>query len=342
MQQTRHSALDFIRSCAIFFVIAIHFFGLHTELKTAEFKGVSLFIQSMAYFFFQICIPLFILLTGYLNINKSISKKYYKNGLKVIISYIIFSILSILFRKYYLHEEYSLMKWLLKILDFSAIPYAWYIEMWIGLFLLTPFLNILYNGIPTQRNKMLLIGILFAMTALPDLLNRYGLHLLPGFWKQCYPLTFYFIGAYIQEYKPQINKWIGVAIILAVCIITPLFNLLLIHNHALIQVLGSGNGVFGTLIAIVFFLICYQMDIKSKKISTTITIISLLSLDIYLCSYIFDSLYYPYFKEHYFITQSQFGLYFFIIVPLVFISSFLMAWTRKKASRLFNFQTLFK
>ena len=28
---------------------------------------------------------------------------------------------------------------------------------------------------------------------------------------------------------------------------------------------------------------------------------------------------YPYFMEHYFVNQSQFGIYFFVIVPILFI-----------------------
>ena len=89
------------------------------------------------------------------------------------VSYFLLSVLTIFFRKYYLNDEYSLGQWLMKITDFSAIPYAWYIEMWIGLFLLTPFLNILWKGIASKSNKQLLIAILFIMTALPDFTNRY-------------------------------------------------------------------------------------------------------------------------------------------------------------------------
>ncbi|WP_252196529.1 acyltransferase family protein, partial [Bacteroides salyersiae] len=194
--QTRNVGLDIIRSFAILFVIAGHFL-MNTSFNSSIFEGGSLFIQAVAKMLFIIGVPLFILLTGYLNTNKSINKKYYKGGVRVIISYLLFSLITIIFRKYYLHESLSWIQWGLKVLDFSAIPYGWYIEMWIGLFLLTPFLNLLYKAIPDQKQKLILIGTLYIMTALPDLLNRYGVHLVPGFWQQCFPLTFYFIGAYI-------------------------------------------------------------------------------------------------------------------------------------------------
>lgn len=287
-----------------------------------------MFIQALFNPLFQTGVPLFLLLTGYLNSNKIVSKRYYKGCVRVLVAYLFFSIITILFRKYYLHEDLSWLKWILKIFDFSAIPYAWYIEMWIGLFLLTPFLNMMYKAIPSQRQKQILILTLYVMTALPDLFNRYGLHLAPGFWASCYPLTFFFAGSYIHEYRPRVDSWKLWLIMLLLCMINPVFNVLFVHNHTLIQIAGGPWGVFGTVVAIAFFLLFYQTDFKSLVLRKSLTKISLLSLDMYLCCYIFDALVYPYFMDRYFVNQSQFGIYFFIIVPILFAGSFVLAWAK--------------
>ena len=171
----RICGLDLIRVCAIFFVIAGHFFSLNTSFRVVPFAGFSMFTQSMMNTLFSVGVPLFIMLTGYLNINKKPTTAYYKGMSRVIIAYLLFSIATILFRTYYLGEELSTTQWILKIFNYSAIPYAWYIEMWIGLFLLTPFLNYLWKAIPSRNEKLLLIASLFIMTSLPDLCNRYGL-----------------------------------------------------------------------------------------------------------------------------------------------------------------------
>ena len=134
--QNRIIGLDLVRSCAILFVIAGHFFVLNTPFKNTDFGGFSMFLQAMSIPLFMTGVPLFLLLTGYLNANKTVSKRYYKGCIRVLASYFLFSLLTILFRKYYLQEDLTWAKWILKIFDFSAIPYAWYIEMWIGLFLL--------------------------------------------------------------------------------------------------------------------------------------------------------------------------------------------------------------
>lgn len=43
----RVCGLDLIRCCAIFFVIAGHFFSLNTDYNNVLFQGVSLFLQGI-------------------------------------------------------------------------------------------------------------------------------------------------------------------------------------------------------------------------------------------------------------------------------------------------------
>ena len=51
--------------------------------------GASMFVQGMAQLFFR-GTPFFMLLSGYLLINKAFDNKYYHRGKKVIISYLFF------------------------------------------------------------------------------------------------------------------------------------------------------------------------------------------------------------------------------------------------------------
>ena len=132
----RICGLDLVRVVAIFFVIGGHFFSINTSYRNVPFLGGSLFIQGMMNSVFMVGVPLFMMLTGYLNIKKTPTKKYYKGMVRVLVAYLVFSIVTILFRNYYLGEERSIVQWILAILNYSAIPYAWYIEMWIGLALL--------------------------------------------------------------------------------------------------------------------------------------------------------------------------------------------------------------
>lgn len=109
------------------------------------------------------------------------------------------------------------------------------------------------------------------------------------------------------------------------CLVMPVFNAVFINNHTLLKVVGGAHGIFGTIIAVSFFLLIYKTEIKSNAVNSILAKISLASLDMYLCCYIFDAIYYPIFKEHFFVSQQQFGIYFFVIVPLIYISSFALA-----------------
>lgn len=307
---------------------------MNTGFPSTTFEGASMFIQGTMKFFFGIGVPLFLLLTGYLNSGKQISPQYYKGGIRVIASYLIFSIITILFRKYGLGEEVSWMEWGHQILSFSAIPYGWYIEMWIGLFLLTPFLNILYHHIPNKKQKLILLGTLFLMTSLPEFMNRYNLHLIPGFWVTCFPLFFYVAGAYIREYQPVIPKIWGWTSILGICLIAPVFNILFIKNHSMLSITGTPSGVFGSIISILFFMMYYTWNTNALPVRKALECVSKVSLDMYLCCYIFDALLYPIFKDLWkWDGPSQAGWYFPLIVPTLFLCSFLTAWTKEKIFR---------
>lgn len=315
---SRIVGLDLIRCFAIFSIIAGHFFEIHTSYRESDLNSFSMFLQAGALQLFYTGVPLFLLMTGYLNAQKTISRKYYRGIWRVLVSYLIFSILTVIFRKFYLHENESIYMWIYKILSYSAIPYAWYIEMWIGLFLITPFLNKLYVSLPSRRQKQLLIVTIFVMTSMA----KSWIHVLPQYWMQCFPLLYYFIGCYIREYQPKVNSKYLLIIVFVCCLTNPFFKFL---NNPLFSIGGGAYGVFGVILAVTLFLLIYRVDFYIVPLNNILTKISLLSLDIYLCSYIFDAIYYPFFKDHWFINQSQFGMFFFVIVPLVFISSIILA-----------------
>lgn len=322
----RICGLDLVRVVAIFFVIAGHFFSINTPYDTSLVDSFSMVVQGALKSVFGTAVPLFMMLTGYLNIHKTPTKRYYKGMARVLVAYLFFSIVTIVFRSFYLEEERSLIQWILGILNFTTIPYAWYIEMWIGLAILTPFLNYLWHAIPNLCEKLLLIGSLFVLTALPNFLNRY-VEVFPDYFaRACYPLMFYFMGTFIREYQPKMSAWIGLIIILPIALINPLATVLLYGGESIpVQIAGGAGGVFRTWIAVAIFLMLYRCDISVKHIKRWVTHCSMVSLEMYLCCYMFDQLYYPWFKERFYESQAQFLPWFLVIVPLVFFSSYFVA-----------------
>ena len=93
----------------------------------------------------MICVPLFLITTGYLMKNKELNKKYYFGISRVLIIYLLNALMYIGYNILYLKEPVSIKFIASSILNFST-GYSWYIEMYIGLFLMIPFINLIYNN----------------------------------------------------------------------------------------------------------------------------------------------------------------------------------------------------
>ena len=322
---SRIAGLDLLRSLAIFSVIGVHFF-LNTPFAKTPFVGSSMFLQGIVQHLMGVGVPLFLLLTGYLNINKKLSRSYSRGLVRVLSAYLLYSRFTIVFRIGYLGEEYSVQFWIHSILKFSAIGYAWYIEMWIGLFLLTPFLNVLYKNLSSRREKQVLIVTLVMLSLMAKFANRYDLHVGPGFWESIYPLAYYFAGAYIREYKPRISIVKGLTVIIGLSLLNPLFNTFFMGNSKMVYPFGNSDTPLYFVLSLCVFLLLYQRDVKHAATRAVLMSVSLLSLDMYLVSFAFDRLYYPLMMQHFFVSQSQFGIYWFVIPPMVFVSSYVVSY----------------
>lgn len=331
-KSTRVFGLDVVRALAILCVVSVHFFK-HTKFQLAVFEGPSMFIQGMLKYFFSMGVPLFILLTGFLNCRKTASLRYYRGGLRVIGIYLFWSVVTCIYFLL-LEKDSSVYKLVMGIFSFTTIDYAWYIEMWIGLFLLIPFLNIMWWGCPSRKHKFLLIGTLYVMTCVPIFINRYDLELVPKYWAGCYPLVYYFIGAYIAEYRPKLNCgcWLFVVLL---CLVNPLFSAVFFSQHTMVQIMGEPSGAIGVIMPVLVFILCYRWEIRSNAVRWLIASVSIVSLDMYLCSYMFDKSLYPYFKETFnWQSNSQAGHYFAIVVLTIFTASYAAAKIRWSMTKL--------
>ena len=162
----------------------------------------------------------------------------------------------------------------------------------------------------------------------PIFFNRYGLQIMPQYWENIYPLGFYFFGSFLREYRPsfKISKLLAFAILIAS--LNSLFSFAVstfTSHNTYIHIIGDRNGIFMGAMACMIFLAFYQFNLKNDAGKETFKKISIRSLDIFLCSAVFDAWLYPLFLERFYINQSQFGLYYFVIVPLIFCICFTIA-----------------
>ena len=326
---------DIARSVAIIAVIAGHFFTVNTPYNDTPFEGASMFFQGfLKSLLSSTGVPFFILLTGFLCSGKTLSKNYYKGIKKAIIPYLVISLIT-----WVVLSDYSLKELALGVLGFKTIGYAWYVEMYIGLFLLIPFLNMALRQVfDSGQTKCLILTALF-LTALPPLFNRGDIKLIPGFWMMTFPATYYIIGATIREYQPHLKKkgfWLLGA--LALYAIAPVSQYAFLKWLCVtVSLSASYYSLINTAAAVIMFLLLYDIKKVPLWFEKTATFISSQAYEMFLFSYMIDKLVYPFFMGRFYHTQSDFIVWFVPIVLTVFTSSLIASYLYNTLSRLFDY-----
>lgn len=205
MTKQREYGLDLTRAAAVTLVLSVHFFQNSGYYETG-IQGLGMVLATMARMACMTCVPLFIMLTGWLCVNRRWSPGYYRKLLPVLLTYVLAGCLCMLFDVIRLGAGITPLGAVRRLLDFSAAPYGWYVEMYIGLFLLSPFLNAAWQGMGDRERGALVITMLL-VTAVPPVTNILG-QILPDWWTGLYPLTYYFLGAWLREHPVKINGWL--------------------------------------------------------------------------------------------------------------------------------------
>lgn len=350
--EKRNVSLDIVRIFAVFMVNSVHFF-LYNGYYSEPVKGMPMFIMTIMRTLFTVCVPLFMILTGWLMSQKTLSKGYYKGLRKTLIVYLIATVACMLFKTFETGDEFNPAKLLLDTLSFKGATYSWYIEFYIGLFLIAPFLNLMYNGLKTQRQKQVLVFTFFAISMLPNIFNMHRVadpawwanpvsntteydKLLPSWWTMIYPVAYYFVGAYLREFGMKVKNrtlLIGYGVVL---LMFSAFNFYRNYggtfNYGTILNWGTFEAYVLTCGAFVLL-----TRIPTGKLGTKsrwcLWKLSDLALGIYLFSYIFDYLIYYKFLNVEVTVMTDRAPWYLFTVPVVFICSAVASYLANKIAK---------
>ncbi len=375
-QRKRDLNADLIRCAAVYSVISVHFL-LNSRFYYFPTVGTDMYIMSLMRACFMVCVPLFMILTGYLMWQKKLTRGYYKGIWKTIEIYVLASIACLLFKKYAQGQEVTLKSALFAILDFSGANYAWYIEMYIGLFLIIPFLNGAYHSLDGtgetkaadcepegsrqqyvgrnskgngaddretletsgKKKKQILILTMIFLTMLPKLLNNFDLvtegwwaspslsttytKLIPSFFTGMYPITYYFIGAYLREYGCRLSRWKNLLLFALAVLAFGTYNFYRSDGQNFVwgsnSTWGGENLITASLLFI--FLLHLHPDRWPRLIQKALIQISRVSLGLYLLSWIFDKIIYAEFLTRIPDIADRWK-YYPVVVPTVFLCAF--------------------
>lgn len=334
--KSRVMGVDIVRCLAILFVISVHFFlyiGFY-DLPLTTFTHFFLLLFRQLFF---TCVPLFLILTGYLNGKQKFNRNYVYKILKILVSYCLIAVICLLCRKYFFHEDISKLQAISSIFNFSAAPYGWYVEMYVGLFFFIPFLNLAYDNIKVRSHKIALLLILVFFTAFPSLINsvyvnKVPLDIFPDYWTFIYPITYYFLGRYFKEYPLKITDLKKIILLIGTLVIQTLGCFIYCYNKPFDwSFLGGYNGLFTVIATSLILSIFANKNIRNKIGSKIVSIISLVSFEMYLISYVFDRFIY----SHTLAFESSWGylINYLMCVSFVMIASFICAFIVNKVSK---------
>ena len=316
--KTRLSGPDLIRSIACFFVVGAHFY-LNMGYYDAPMEGAKMFVMTAARWLFVTAVPLFFMLTGYFKKNKKMTRDHYMALIPLVIAYVVISLAKMILYNRLYGKIYGVREIFQNLGNYQI---AWYMGLYLCVFLLIPFLNSAWYSLTEKEQNVLLITLGFLCTIYPAFK-----YVGPSYFTGIYPVLFYFLGITVRDREWRVNRillaGVLVATILIEAFISVKFTSTGLFDWNLIQ---TADGTYGTffisICTICIFLLLYDVKINNRFICAVLSSISSVSFEIYLFAGAYDAIIYGYLKRYVSGPVEAFW-WFFVTVPLSFICAYL-------------------
>jgi len=205
VKKSRNPNFDILRSLAMLSVVMVHYIkaigsGLCFDLTTSA--GTFNYIASMILFImFMTAVPCFVMISGYFMINKTEFKirRFESTWLK---SFFVVALIYIYIYVFHGHNA-QLLKDVasIPIMGFKHSVSLWFVDYYLGLVLVSPFLAMCVQQLTKRQYQLLLVVLLFLSftifgkfgTAFGDVNKGYSLQ---------YFVFMFLLGGYIRLYNP--------------------------------------------------------------------------------------------------------------------------------------------
>ena len=254
----RQPGIDLVRCVGLLFVVSVHQFlynGFYYQPQT----GALMWASNSCLWLFYCCNGIFMMLTGYLKCEKKFTKEYYKSLIPILMGYLFCCVIIFPLQYLLLAEKPSLSEWIDKLVGFGN--YAWYVEMYIGLLLISPGINLMLENIKSKKGLYLAAGVLFSLTALNSIT---AWNVIPDYWKPLYPVTYYVLGAVIRKLQLRLKPWQGLGLAAIVSMWVGLMTLLTTDKGFSNGYTQGYGGFWTTIITVLVFLSLHWLPIGEK------------------------------------------------------------------------------
>lgn len=298
MEKQRDLRLDLIRSLALFFTVGMHFMD-NSGLYVVDITGPVPVATAMLRMLMTSCVPMFLMLSGWLCNKRTLSRRHYLGIVRILEIYLLASLLCLAYRAFIAKEDIGLRYVFGSIINFYASGYAWYVMMYLGLFLMMPFLNLAFHNLEDRRQRLIMILSFFVLTHLASVMNM-RVQLLSVWWTRLYPITYYLTGAFLCTCRPKLSaaKAGGLlALLVPLCVVV---NRLVYSVHGVSLEGVSYDHAEVYCISVLLFVLLLRVPVERfpALLRRFIQWVSRLSFGAYLLSWISDGLIYPVFAVY--------------------------------------------
>ncbi|MBR6962967.1 MAG: acyltransferase [Prevotella sp.] len=265
----RNKNFEILRSMSMLFIVMLHYLksvgsvlSFDIETKAGLFNYVA---STLFFILFSTAVPCFVMITGFFLINKTEFniKRIEKTWLRA------FSIVLVIYVIAYLYDsDIQHIKDVLSIfyLGFREGVSLWFVDYYLGLIFVAPFLALLAQHLSKKEYQLLLLVLIFINITV---FGRFGTAL--GVVNRGYSLQYFillfFVGGYIRLYNPFPKPHYA---FLGIIIFTVLQLLVqLIHSFA--HEFGSFNQLNFVYSGLVFFVSVFLFIwVKNHRFNSTI------------------------------------------------------------------------
>lgn len=339
LNKKRQVGIDVVKIVAAMLVITVHHFNTIGFYEVKYSNGKTMLFATALYLIALSCVPIFLIVSGYLLRNREISKSHFKKIVYFLVEVFLIYLLGtavVMITK----GDISILQWVKNSIKKFLDP-SYYVGLYFSLYLMAPFINKLFNSMNDAERKYFLVVVILTIS-LPSTLN-----LIPkvGFFDTrftgVWSVMYYIIGLYIREYHPKLKAYQSIFLIGFVSLLYGVLLNYFLSGQEYRHFFGYYQNIFVAVVASLIVVSLYRIQSNRKSLTTVLKVLSSSTMTFYLFSGMFSdgrammhiTLSGTLYKD--LITIVPKVLYsMFYSIPLAVIVCFLMSFINKKLSRL--------
>ena len=180
--------IDLVRVTAMVMAFVLHFYwenGYYFQPMTSFAMYFHTVLRELCF----CCVPLFLMLTGYLKCGQEPRKGYCASLKPLLICWFLLSALSGVYQHFTTGSPDSLYDFFTGITQFQTASYSWYVNMYIGLLLVSPYINLCWNRLKTKENHQKMLFAALLISCVPYTVNVLA-PVLPGYFSSLWPFAY--------------------------------------------------------------------------------------------------------------------------------------------------------